>query len=426
MRVEVQAAGPLRGELRLPSDKSLTHRALMLAAAARSSSEVHNPLRGADCLSTLGCLVAMGLRYRDEGSTWTLLPVNEWMAPQHPLDCGNSGTTMRLLSGLLASRPLEATLVGDASLSRRPMKRIAEPLRLMGATVEGDSAPLRISGRGLVGIEYTLPVASAQIKSCLLLAGLRASTQTTVHEPHPSRDHTERMLAALGVRIERISPVSSKLEPFQVFEGFRMKIPADISSAAFWMVAGALIPGSEIRLTEVGTNPTRTGILDVLQQAGAQVEHEPGPEELGEPTGDLIVRSSNDLRPFTISGDLVPRLIDEIPVLAVLATQCHGETVIRDAGELRVKESDRIQVVADGLRNMGAQIETTEDGMVIFGPTPLTGTAIDAEGDHRIAMAFSVAGMIASGSTTIDHADSVLTSYPTFFEDMKNLQGVPR
>lgn len=295
------------------------------------------------------------------------------------------------------------------------MGRVVSPLRLMGACVEGERAPLRIEGRQLRGVRYTSPVASAQVKSCLLLAGLRAQGQTWVTEPSLSRDHTERMLEALGVQVMREGALRVGVEAAS-WEGFQFRVPGDISSSAFWLVAAAIVAGSQVTLEGVGLNPTRTGVLDVLGQAGARVEVMPMGVELGEPVGGLTATYTTDLKPFVIGGDLVPRLIDEIPVLAVLATQCRGTTHIRDAKEMRVKETDRIAVVADGLSAMGAKIEALDDGFVIEGPTPLRGTHIEAADDHRIAMTFTVAGMVAEGVTTIGGAESIATSYPTFWE----------
>lgn len=413
----------MRGALRPPSDKSLTHRAYLLAAAATDASLIREPLQGEDCNATLNSLEAMGLRREDVGDgSVRLIPAAEWHSPLEQLDCGNSGTTMRLLAGMIASRPIEAMLVGDASLSRRPMSRIAAPLREMGAQIEGERAPLKIRGGALRGICHRSPVASAQVKSCLLLAGLRAEGETRVIEPSPSRDHTERMLRALGVAIEAAG-TEVWVRGGQTFGGFEFQVPADISSAAFWLVAAIVLPDSKVSLKSVGLNSSRTGILDVLQQVGGGVRVESGPTQLGEPTGDVVAWHHGPLQAFEIGGRLVPRLIDEIPVLAVLATQCEGRTTIRDAAELRVKESDRIGKVVDGLRSMGARIEELEDGMSIEGPTRLSGTTIDASGDHRIAMSFAVAGMIADSPTMINGAESIMTSYPDFETHRRQLIG---
>ncbi len=436
----INPVSTLEGNLRGPSDKSLTHRAYMFAALGSGDSLVRQPLRGEDCEATLRCMNALGLRHEwlspDEVR---LSPPAEWRQPDGPLDCGNSGTTMRLLSGLLAPHFLDCTLIGDESLSRRPMRRIAEPLRLMGARVEGDKPPLRIVGGNLAAIDYASPVASAQVKSCCLLAGLGASGVTTVTEPSLSRDHTERMLRAMGAHVvrsgdaEQPDPLSGtsariphmrpkvSIHPQSRLEPFEFSVPADISSAAFFMVAAALLPNARLGLLDLSVNPTRTGILDVLEQCRVPFEIGAVRDELGEPVADAVVGWARDLQPFTISASLVPRLLDEIPVLAVLATQCVGTSVIHDAAELRVKESDRIEVVAEGLRRMGAKVETFEDGMAISGPTDLKGVTIEAKGDHRIAMAFAIAGLIAEGSTTINGAETICTSYPDFDSDLMRL-----
>jgi 3-phosphoshikimate 1-carboxyvinyltransferase len=420
MTLRIQPVATLQGEVRPPSDKSLTHRAYLFGAIADGESRVMNPLRGEDCESTLECLNLLGLRHEwVTDSEVRLIPVERWVQPVRELDCGNSGTTMRLLSGLLASRDLDCTLIGDASLSRRPMKRIAEPLRQMGALVEGDTPPLRIKGGRLQGIDYISPVASAQVKSCTLLAGLGAEGVTRVTEPSQSRDHTERMLRATGVEVIEDGGVS--VRGGQTPHGFFFSVPADISSAAFLVVAASVLPQGRLVVRDLSVNPSRTGLLDVLDQVGVPYEITGLREELGEPVAELELCAPKGLRPFEIAGALVPRLIDEIPVLAVLATQCEGQTVIRDARELRVKESDRVEKVAEGLRAMGANVETFEDGFAINGPTPLKAAAIEATGDHRIAMAFAVAGLLAEGETVIHGADSIATSYPTFERDLQTL-----
>lgn len=397
--------------------------------AGSGPSRIENPLLGEDCLATVDCLQELGadIEIFEAGeysnAPFALVTPATWTSPDLALDCGNSGTSMRLLAGVLASKPgLETTLVGDASLSRRPMRRIAEPLRTMGASVEGDTPPLTISGRLLTGIRYMSPVASAQVKSCLLLAGLSATGETWVSEPSKSRDHTERMFEALGIDLMTDGDLAVGVRGGQTLDPLDFDVPGDISSAAFLLTAALLVPGSQVTLTGVGVNPTRTGILDVAQQCGADVWLESEHESSGEPVADIVVRSTASPAPFTICGDLVPRLVDEIPVLAVLATQCEGTTTIRDAAELRVKESDRIETVAAGLRAMGATVETYQDGMAVTGPTPLKGATIDADGDHRIAMAFAVAGLIASGSTTILNSQSVRTSYPDFEAHLDALQ----
>jgi len=423
--LSIHAVPHLRGTLRPPSDKSQTHRAIMLAAAATSPSMIHHPLLGEDCFSTLKAVCEMGAKVQGEQHNWIRVsPIAEWLPPQREIDCGNSGTTMRLLSGLIASRPITAVLDGDASLRRRPMRRVLDPLQLMGATTEGETAPIKIFGGNLSGIEYRTSVPSAQIKSCILLAGLRANGPTRVIEQHQSRNHTENALIALGANLTvEDTPVGHQvtLASAHTFEGFETTIPADISSAAFFAVAAALVPDSEVTLTEVGINATRDGLLDVFGQAGVRFELTDRVDRLGEPQASLTVRTSSNLRAFTISGGLVTRLIDEIPILAVLATQCEGETVISDAQDLRVKESDRIALMVEGLSRMGATIVATDDGMRITGPTPLSGVPIEADGDHRIAMAFAVAGLIASGTTSISGAQTIGTSYPDFTDHLKEL-----
>jgi 3-phosphoshikimate 1-carboxyvinyltransferase len=422
LRISIRRVATLQGELRPPSDKSLTHRAYMLAAAAKGKSVVRNALRGEDCQATLECLKQMGLQSAEvEAGEQVLEPATEWRQPQGDLYCGNSGTTMRLLSGLIASRPLDVVMTGDASLSKRPMKRIAAPLRMMGATVEGDTPPLRIVGSsGLRGIRYESPVASAQVKSCALLAGLRAEGETWVSEPSLSRDHMERMLRALGVEVLDDGRAVG-VRGGSSFDGFMFDVPGDISSAAFFMVAAALLPQARLRLHDVNVNPTRTGILDVLRECRVPLHVSDPRDEMGEPVACIEVGGDDMLGPFEIGGATVPRLIDEIPVLAVLATQCDGVSRIRDAGELRVKESDRIELIAAGLRAMGAEVETYPDGMSVAGPIRLHGAAIDAVGDHRIAMAFAVAGLIADGETVIDGAESIATSFPEFEKELWRL-----
>jgi len=455
MRMAIQPAKRLRGVIRPPSDKSLTHRAYMLAAIAEGESSIRMPLTGEDCQSTLSCLAQLGLQYTWTGPTEIRLsPAPEWVQPETPLDCGNSGTTMRLLSGLVASRPLDVAMTGDSSLSKRPMERIADPLRLMGAKFDGDRPPIRIKGGKLKGISYETPVASAQIKSCILLAGLRADGETWVEEESLSRDHTERMLAALGVKMRRgylseelgvhsfqedvdfdsQEAIDALTDEFNIagwrcgiaggerIQGFEFTVPADISSAAFFMVAAGILSTSRLEINDLSINPSRTGIFDVFHQVGIPCMPDEERHELGEPVADVLVACPFERRrPFEIAGPLVPRLIDEIPVLAVLATQCEGESVIRDAGELRVKESDRIEVVASGLRAMGAEVETFEDGMAIRGPAKLKGSVIHANNDHRIGMAFSVAGLVAEGETIIEGAEAIATSFPAFESELRRL-----
>jgi 3-phosphoshikimate 1-carboxyvinyltransferase len=369
----------------------------------------------ASCLRALGCIVEKGPDGRVRVSGRIVIPAVS-------LDAGNSGTTARLLSGLIAGRKLDCTIAGDASLSRRPMERIAEPLRLMGAevgTAEGGCLPLRIRGGNLSGITYRPPVASAQVKSCVLIAGLQASGETTVIEKAPTRDHTEILLQAMGVPVARQGlevSVSGGVVP----ESVEVSIPGDISSAAFFMAAAAVVPGSEVRLTGVGVNPTRTGALDALRRMGAHITIENACSRAGEPVADIVVRSSS-LKGIDIGGTLIPALIDELPVLAVAATQAEGVTTIRDAAELRIKESDRIRGIVTNLRLLGAAVEEFEDGFSIEGPCPLNGRDVGSFGDHRIGMAMAVAGLVASGRTRIRDAEAVNISYPDFFSDLAGL-----
>ncbi|MFM9872560.1 MAG: 3-phosphoshikimate 1-carboxyvinyltransferase [Fimbriimonadaceae bacterium] len=447
-RLKVKRCEQFVGTIRPPSDKSLTHRAYMFAALAKpgdyepithvdgpgavfglevpasSTSIINHPLNGEDCESTLGCLATLGASIDRISETQVqITPPHEWVTDPVQLDCGNSGTTMRLMSGILAGiSGVQATLVGDESLSKRPMGRVSQPLTLMGADITGDTAPVRINGRQLKGIGYETPVASAQIKSAILLAALKAIGTTTVFEPELSRDHTERMFTALGVKMNRKGSTVS-IVGGQAWGGFEFTVPGDISSAAFFIVAALLHPLSDISFTHLGINPTRTGILGVLDQMEVEYIAFNASEELGEPVANLQVKTPQALKPFVIEGALVPKLIDEIPVLAVLATQCNGTSIIRDAKELRVKETDRIEVVTRYLSAMGANVEATVDGMIIHGPTPLRGALIDSSGDHRIGMCFAIAGSIASGETIIENADSINTSYPQFLDHFEHLSG---
>lgn len=422
--MQVNHSGPLKGRIRPPSDKSLTHRAVLFASLGDGESLIRHPLMGEDCRATMAACRAMGVQIEESADAVRVKSSGRLQSPEGPIDCGNSGTTMRLLAGILACRPgMEATLTGDASLSRRPMGRVSTPLRLMGAQIEGDAAPLRISGRSLRAVDYASPVASAQVKSAVLLAGLRAVGTTWVSEPAKSRDHTERMLEFLGVPVLEDGPLRVGVDGGASWGGAEYEIPADISSAAFWLVAGLIVPGSEVTLCEVGVNPTRSGILDVLAECGAAVISERSQTFAGEPVEDLSVSPIEILQGFRIAGDLVPRLIDEIPILAVLATQCWGRTEIKDAQELRVKETDRIASVVHHLQLMGADVEARPDGLIVHGPTPLKGAAVECDGDHRIAMAFAIAGLIADGTTTLNGAETIATSYPDFWKDLETLQG---
>jgi len=430
--VRIRPAKRIRGALRPPGDKSISHRALILGALAeKGDTLIHGLAPGADVQSTARVLRSLGVGVEPgpKPELTVVHPPAGLRAPREPLDCGNSGTTIRLLAGVLAAHPFEATLTGDASLRRRPMGRVAEPLRRMGAEirateVEGvgpERPPIVVRGGKLRAIAYEMKVASAQVKSAILLAGLRAEGETVVIEPTRSRDHTERMLRSFGVdmcdeglRVAVTGPAD--------LEGAFVGVPADTSSAAFFICAAAGLPGSRAILRDVGVNPTRTGFLDVLAAMGLAVKAV-NEEDLGfEPVADLVVSGSPArLEGTRIAGEIVPRLIDEIPVLAVLATQAHGTTEIADAKELRVKESDRIETVAGNLARMGARVETLPDGLRIEGPTRLRGAEVDAEGDHRIAMAFAVAGLFAEGETRIRDADCARVSYPGFFADLEEM-----
>jgi 3-phosphoshikimate 1-carboxyvinyltransferase len=435
--LRLSRAPRLRGAIAVPGDKSISHRALLFGALATGETRIRGLLMSEDVHATLGCLRAMGVCVdmgsspspRGEGAGGEgevrVLGVGPYglQAPTGDLWVGNSGTTTRLLMGILAGQPFAATLAGDASLNRRPMDRVAIPLRLMGADVEGQGAritpPVTVRGRGLHGIAYTTPVASAQVKSAILLAGLYAEGETAVTEPSKSRDHTERMLRGFGARVA-VDGLTVRLSVPQTLRGQEVTVPGDISSAAFFLVAGALVPGAEVTVRGVGINPTRAGVLDVLRAMGADLTVDNRREAGGEPVADLTIRHS-PLHGTEIAGDLIPRLIDELPVLAVAAACAEGETIIRDARELRVKESDRVETVCRFLAAMGADIEAREDGMVIRGARALHGAPVSADGDHRIAMSAAVAALVADGETTITGADTIATSFPGFTDLLQGL-----
>jgi 3-phosphoshikimate 1-carboxyvinyltransferase len=416
-QLTVLPSGPLRGRMCVPGDKSISHRALLLGALADGNSRINGFLPSGDCLATLDCLRSLGVEVETHGAATLTIHgrgLNGLRAPTSPLNCARSGTTMRLLTGILAGQPFASTLTGDAQLLRRPMRRIVEPLRNMGAEIEDSDghAPLTVHGASLRGGDHALTVASAQVKSALLLAGVFADGPTTVHQPGPARDHTERMLAAMGATIEVVG-LSVTLCPAPTLSPLCLNIPGDISSAAFLMVAAALVPGSQVTIEGVGVNPTRTGLLDVLRAMGADISLDNRRETGKEPLADVTVRTSH-LRGVEIQGDIVVRMIDEFPILAVAATQGRGTTVVRDAAELRVKETDRIATAAIELQAMGARIDCHPDGFTVKGPTPLRGTIVDSHGDHRLAMALTVAGLIASGETTVQNTDCINDSFPGF------------
>ncbi|MEE9217388.1 MAG: 3-phosphoshikimate 1-carboxyvinyltransferase [Anaerolineales bacterium] len=423
LRVAGGAKG-LRGTIHVPGDKSVTHRALLLGAMAAGSTRLRGALRAGVIDAMRDCLQAIGVEidYLDEEET--VIQGTLWQSPDRPLACRNSGTTMRFLMGALAGSTVSATLTGSHGLSRRPMSRVAEPLRRMGAQISGangsDEPPLRIIGSALNGIEYELPVASAQVKSAILLAGLNAQGRTLIREPIASRDHSERLLRHLGVSVIRSGDTLS-LEPIQTpLSPFELKIPGDISAAAFALAAAVLTPGSQITIENIGLNPTRTGLLDTLQRMGAAIETSAIPANNGEPTGNLTAAFSV-LKGIEVQGEQVVSMIDEIPIFAVAATQAQGETQIRGAAELRLKESDRLSVMTTELRKMGASIEENLDGLTIEGPTPLIGTRVSSHGDHRVAMALSIAGMLASGETLVSDAEVVKESYPGFKRTIRSI-----
>jgi 3-phosphoshikimate 1-carboxyvinyltransferase len=414
-----QRSGPLGGSLRVPGDKSVSHRALMLAAIAEGTSHIGGFLEGEDTRATAAALSQLGVRIEASAAgsrTVHGVGLHGLRGATQPLDCGNAGTGMRLLTGLLAGQAFDTTLIGDASLSLRPMRRVTEPLALMGAWIEttGGTPPLQIrGGQPLHGIRYELPVASAQVKSALLLAGLYAVGDTEIVEPHPTRDYTERMLAAFGWPMD-FSPGHARLSGGHCLRATDIDVPADFSSAAFFLVAATLVPGSQLRLVRLGLNPRRTGLLHALRLMGADITVENQHEAGGESVGDLLVRHA-PLHGIELPLSLVPDMIDELPVLFVAAAAASGTTVIRGAAELRVKESDRIAVMVEGLRTIGAVIEETPDGAVIHGGHFAAGT-VQTHLDHRIAMSFAVAGLIADGVVRINDCSHVATSFPGFMQ----------
>ena len=416
--------GSVQGNLRVPGDKSMSHRSVMLASIANGNSQISGFLDGEDSLNTIRAFRLMGVGIERNGDQVSIEGVGRdgLQAPAGDLDMGNSGTAMRLMLGLLAGQNFDSTLVGDASLSARPMSRIIEPLRSMGAAIDSDSdgtAPLRIhGGQSLTAIEFDMPVASAQVKSCLLLAGLYADGETRVREPAPTRDHSERMLRGFGVDV-RSEAKEVRLRGGQTLTARDIEVPADISSAAFFMVAATIAPDSDISLSHVGVNPTRTGVIGILQLMGADIEILNPREIGGEPVADIRVRSAA-LRGIDIPADLVPLAIDEFPVLFIAAACARGTTRLREAAELRVKESDRIQVMADGLASLGISAQATPDGIVIEGGD-LDGGEVDSRGDHRIAMAFSVAALRARNEICILDCANVNTSFPGFAEKARQV-----
>lgn len=425
----VKKAKALKGEITPPPDKSISHRAVMFASLAKGTSIIKNFLWAKDPLSSLNAMRSLGVEIKIGDSKEIIVygkGLHSLKEPENVIDCGNSGTTLRLLSGILAGQSFLSVLTGDESLRQRPMRRIIEPLRTMGADIHGRAddrfPPVVIKGGGLRGVNYRMPVASAQVKSAILLAGIYAKGETFITEPHKSRDHTERMLKNMGVNIEvkentvRITPPEGELYCFDI------TIPNDFSSSAFFIAAALLIPHSEILLRNVCLNPTRTGFLEVLKEMGASVEIFNVTEQGGEPAGDILCKASTGLKGVTVHGEIIPRMIDEFPVLCVVASQAEGKTIVKGAGELRVKESDRIMAMTSELRKMGVDIKDFEDGLEIKGPCKLKPAEVYSYKDHRIAMALSIAGLLTEGETTIRDAECVDISFPQFYDLLRELQ----
>ena len=424
MKLRTNSKG-LKGTIRVPGDKSISHRSIIFGSLAQGETKVYDILRGEDVLSTIQVFRDLGVSIQDDGDVIRIQGVGfqGFQAPTAPLDMGNSGTSIRLISGVLAGQDFAVTMVGDDSLSKRPMDRVAIPLRQMGVEIAGqgdrDCPPLHEKGtHQLQPIHYRLPVASAQVKSALIFSALQAEGESTIIEKEKTRDHTEDMIRQFGGEIQ-VDGKTIRIKGGQEFQGQEVIVPGDISSAAFWLVAGLILPESVIKIENVGINQTRTGILDVIQEMGGDLTIEDRDEKAV--SASLTVKTSS-LKGIRIDGELIPRLIDELPIIALLATQANGQTVIADAEELRVKETDRIQVVADSLNAMGATVVPTEDGMIITGPTPLHGADLETFGDHRIGMMAAIAALLVSdGNVVLDRAEAINTSYPSFFEDLETL-----
>ena len=427
MKLRTNAKG-LRGSLRVPGDKSISHRSIIFGSLAKGVTKVHDILRGEDVLSTMQVFREMGVQIEDKGDLVEIhgCGFDGLQEPQHPLDMGNSGTSMRLIAGVLAGQNFSAQMVGDDSLSKRPMDRISLPLRQMGVEIAGqterDLPPLTIHGNpNLKPIQYQLPIASAQVKSALIFAALQAQGESLIIEKDLTRNHTEDMLLQFGGQL-KVDGKEIRVAGKQELQAQEVIVPGDISSAAFWLVAGLIVPNSEITLTNVGINETRTGILDVIQAMGGKLSVSEVDEVAKSATITVV---SSDLHGTEISGELIPRLIDELPIIALLATQAQGQTLIRDAEELKVKETDRIQVVADALNSMGADIQPTADGMIIQGKTPLKGASVHTCGDHRIGMMTAIAALLVKdGNVELTRAEAINTSYPDFFSHLEDLVNV--
>lgn len=423
--MKLHASSPLHGEISIPGDKSISHRSIMLGAIAKGTTRVQNFLQGADCLSTIACFENMGIHIENKGDEVLIhgKGMHGLTIPDRILDCGNSGTTTRLISGILSAQNFSTTLTGDASIQKRPMKRIIEPLSEMGADItslnDNDCAPLRIHGNALHGIHYHSKVASAQVKSAILLAGLYAEGETCVTEPYLSRNHSELMLQGFGANISS-EGTTVTLTPADELYAQDIIVPGDISSAAYFIAAALIVPGSQILIKNVGINPTRAGILNVCHAMGADIVLLNKRFAGGEPVADLLVTASS-LHGTTIEGAMIPTLIDELPVIAVLAAFAEGTTTIRNAEELKVKESNRLELVVNALLSMGADVTPADDGMIIHGGKPLHGAEIDSHLDHRIAMSFAVAALAAKGETHLLQSHCVDISYPRFYDDLRLL-----
>ncbi|WLR56556.1 3-phosphoshikimate 1-carboxyvinyltransferase [Mesobacillus subterraneus] len=417
----------LEGQVQVPGDKSISHRAVMFGSIANGITTIENFLPGEDCLSTISCFRQLGVDIVQNGSDVTVVGsgTEGLHQPEDTLYVGNSGTTIRLMMGILSGLSFTSTLEGDESIAKRPMTRVTLPLGKMGASIigrnNGEFTPLTVEDQKLHGITYELPVASAQVKSAILLAGLQAEGETNVIEPVKTRDHTERMIKQFGGEFVREGD-TVRITGGQILKGTHINVPGDISSAAFFLVAAAIVPGSDIILRNVGLNPTRTGIIDVLKAMGADLVIEPYDSESAEPAGDIRIKYSK-LKGIIVEGDLIPRLIDEIPVIALLATQAQGNTVIKDASELKVKETNRIDTVVNELKKLGANIEATDDGMIIHGQQSLDGGTVSAHGDHRIGMMLSIAALLCKKDVRLEQSEAVAVSYPGFFDDLYSLVG---
>ena len=409
------------GQIKVPGDKSISHRAVMLGSLENGVTEISGFLKGADCLSTIDCFRKMGIDIDINGENVTVHGngLRGLKKPDEMLYTGNSGTTTRLLCGILAGQNFDTSITGDASIQKRPMGRVVQPLSMMGAKIENEYCPLYITGTKLHGIDYKMPVASAQVKTAIILAGLYADGETVIHEIEKSRDHTELMLSAMGADLT-VDNLDITVKPTNDLTAVNVDVPGDISSAAFFLVLGAIMPNSQITVTNVGINPTRTGIIDVLKDMGADITLENVHTSAGETVADITVRSSS-LKGTTVGGDIIPRLIDELPIIAVAAVFADGQTVIKDAQELKVKETNRIRAVVDEFNKCGIDITETDDGMIINGGKSIHGADFKTYGDHRMAMSLTVLAQLADGESTLDDSDCACVSYPTFFDDFYKL-----